>query len=182
MKILPKSNWKIFLLQPCYKIYIHKAVLNPPLRGHWAGGAQLKPRHVEAAGAPGGCSRGWGGPEAVPAPALPSGNGWRRECSWNRNQLLPPMEHRKPCQRTYHQITLYESVTSTISCNYLTNLPPQSWQWTAFGFLCTLQKDEFDNSSNIYPKVVLKQRKTRSLLKRRFIHKQTSVSNNHPAN
>lgn len=177
--ILPKSNRKIFLLQPFYKTRTHKAVLNAAVRGHWAGGARPKPRHC---GGTARVRRGWGGAGAVPALALPSGNGWRRECCETETNSCTPMEHRKPCRRTCRQITPAESVTFSTSCNYPTNLPAQSWQWTAFGFLCTVQKDEFENSSNIYPNAVLNKRKTSSLLKRRFIHKQTSVFNNRPAN
>lgn len=125
--------------------------------------------------------RGRGGAGAAPAPPLPAETGGDRNAV-KQKPTLHPTEHSKPCQRTHQKITLSQSATFTTSCNYLTTLPAQSWPWTAFGFLCTVQEDEFENSSNIYPNVVLKQRKTSSLLKRRFIHKQTSVFNNRPAN
>lgn len=182
MKILPNSNRKRFLLQPFYKTHIHKPVFNPPLRGHWAGGAQPNPRQC---GGTRRVQKGLRGPEAVPVLPLLSGNGWRQECLWNRNQLLHPDGAQETLSKDLpiaHQTTPSDSEVFIMGWISLIDLLKADNEPYVFVSLCTLQKDEFENSFFIYPKVVLKQRKTSSLLKRRFIHKQTSIFNNCPAN
>lgn len=186
MKILPQSNRKIFLLQPFYKTYIHKPVFNPPLTGHWAGGAQHKPRQR---GGSQGTRRLPGAEGAEGTRGCPCAGSPQRK--WVETGMLVKQ---KPTPAPRWSTGNPAKVSTNSSSNNpiwisdiyykldLINLSAQSWQWSVFGFLCILQKDEFENSFFIYTKVVLNQRKTSSLLKRRCIPKQTTIFNNCPAN
>lgn len=84
----------------------------------WRGTAQAQAG--EAARTPGGCRRAEGEPR-LSLHWLSSGNGWRQECLWNRNQLLLRHGAQETLPKdlpTAHLITPSESVTLTTGWSY----------------------------------------------------------------